>query len=125
MAYNNILGQAETFLAGADLSAEQFTFVKRGTGDAVVQCDAGEGAVGVLWNDPASGLAATVIRGGDPHVYAGAAIAAGAEVTPDDEGRAVTATSTDEVVGFARVAAGAANELVMIEFLKTGQYTKA
>jgi len=123
--FANIDGKARNFIAGADLSAEQYTFVKRGSGDVVVQCDAGEAAIGVLWNDPASGRAATVIVGGEPMVYAGAAVAVGAEVTPDAEGRAVTATSTDEVVGIARSAAGAADELVTVEFLSTAQYTKA
>lgn len=125
MAYNNIHGMAETYLAGEDLSNEIYTFVKRGSGDAVVQANAGEAAVGVLFNDPANGRAATVVRGGEPQVYAGAAVAVGAEVTSDAEGRAVTATSTDIILGYARTAAGAANELITVEFLREGQVAKA
>lgn len=125
MAFNNIHGQVETYTAGADLSAEQYTFVKRASNDTVVQANAGEAAVGVLWNDPASGRAASVVKGGNPHVYAGAAVAVGAELASDDEGRAVTAVSTDVVIGYARTAAGAANELIMIDFLGEAQFTKA
>lgn len=124
MAYNNIQGHTETYLAGADLTAEQFTFVVS-DGDEVTQINAGEAATGVLFNDPASGRAATVVTGGQPNVYAGAAIAVGAEIASDDEGRAVTAVSTDIVLGKARHAAGGAGELVMIDFYGQGQYTKA
>ena len=119
MAYNNIVGQAETYIAGADLTGSQYLFVKT-SGANVVVCGDGEEAVGVLWNDPASGRAATVIRDGDPHVYAGAAIAAGANVASDAAGKAVTAASGDVVLGKARAAAAAADDLVQIEFYRGG-----
>lgn len=124
--YGDISNKGVGYTAGADLSAEQYTFMKRGATGVIAQCNAGEASIGVLWNAPAaSGRAATVITGGQPMVYAGAAVAEDAEVTPDDEGRAVTATSSDVVVGIARTAAGAANELMVVEFLSTAQYTKA
>lgn len=119
MAYNNIHGQVETYIAGADLSASQYLFVKT-SGATVVVAGAGEEAVGVLWNDPTSGKAASVVRGGDPNVYAGAAIAAGVDVASDAAGKAVAATTGDVILGKTRKAAEAANDLVQIEFYRGG-----
>ena len=48
----------------------------------------------------------------------------GAEIASDDEGQAVTAVSTDVVLGYARHAA-AAGELVRIDFLGEAQFVKA
>lgn len=126
MAYSNVINNAADYDAGADLSAEQYTFMKRTTGRAVVQANAGEAAVGVLWNDPAAtGRVAVVVTGGRPHVYSSAIIANGAEIASTDEGEAVTAVSTDVVLGIALHAA-VAGELVQIELLDgTSQYTKA
>lgn len=126
MAYSNIFGKGVDYAAGADLSAEQYTFVKRTTNDRVIQAGAGEAAVGVLWNAPAAvDRAATVITGGQPHVYVGTGgLTAGDEVASDATGQAVTAVSTDVVVGIARVTAGA-GELAQIDFLGEAQYTKA
>lgn len=124
MAFNNILNEVETYVAGADLSAKQYTFVTA-TGNSVVATGDGAAATGVLWNDPASGRAASVVRGGEPHVYAGAAIAAGAQVASDANGKAVTATSGDVILGVARHAVTAADELVMITFYGAAQSVKA
>lgn len=124
MAYNNVLGQAETYLAGADLSAEQYTFVKS-DGDEVTQCGAGEAAVGVLFNTPLEDEAATVIRGGEPNVYVGTGgVAIGNLVASDANGQAVVAAIGDVVLGVARTAA-AAGGLATIEFYKPAQYTVA
>lgn len=119
MAYNNIGPFTETYIAGADLSADQYKFVKE-SGATVVLAGNGDEATGVLWNDPASGRAATVVRGGDPHVYAGAAIAAGVNVGVDATGRAVLAATGDVIVGKTRAAAAAAGDLVQIEFFRGG-----
>lgn len=124
MAFNNIEKQVETYLAGEDLSAAQYTFVVS-DGDEVSGVGAGEAATGVLWNDPTLGKAASVVRGGEPHVYAGAAVAVGAEIAADANGKAVTATSGDVILGEARTAAGGADELVMITFYGTAQTVKA
>lgn len=125
MAYSNVIFSALDYTAAGDLSAEQYTFVKRGTGMTIAQADAGEAAVGVLWNDPAaSGRAATVVVGGRPNVYAGGVVADGAEVASDDEGNAVTAVSTDVVLGYALHAAGD-GELLQIELLPAAQFVKA
>ena len=49
MAYSaNIMDHARKYEAAGDISAEQYTFFKRGANDTVVQSGAGEAAVGVL-----------------------------------------------------------------------------
>lgn len=124
MAFANIQNRVEGYLAGEDLSSAQYTFVTS-DGDEVTATGAGEAATGVLWNDPQSGRAASVVRGGEPMVYAGAAIAVGAEIASDANGKAVTAASGDVILGEARTAAGAADELVTITFYGPAQTTKA
>lgn len=127
MAYNgNITDHAVQYTSATDVTAEQFTFFKRSTGDTVVQAGAGEAAVGVLWYaQKTTDAAVTVITGGEPHVYVGTGgVAVGAEIASDANGEAVTAVSTDVVLGYARHAA-AAGELVRIDFLGEAQFVKA
>lgn len=122
--YNNVLGQAETYIAGEDLSSAQYTFVTD-DGTDVTQTGAGLAATGVLFNAPVSGDAATVVRGGDPNVWVGTGgVTAGDEVASDANGKAVVAVADDVVLGIAREDA-AADGLVQIQFLGLGQYVKA
>lgn len=124
MAYSDVIFSALDYTTEGDLSGNQYNFVKRGTGQTIAVAAEGDAAVGVLWNDPAaSGRAATVVVGGRPHVYAGAAILDGAEVMSDANGKAVTATSTKTVLGYALHGA-ASGELVQIELLPAAQFTK-
>lgn len=128
MAYRD-LGRVKTYIAAADLSAEakQYTFVKTTTGLNVNTAGAGEDAVGVQWNRPASGHAVAVVvdAGAEPHVIASEAIAIGDEITPAADGTAAVAASTDVVVAKALSAAAGAGEYVTIELLANGKYTKA
>lgn len=124
MAYNNILGEAETYVAGADLTGKQYTFVTS-DGDEVTSTGNGGAATGVLWNEPTSGDAATVVRGGEVNVYVGTGgLTVGAEVASDADGKAVVAVSTDVILGEARTAA-AANGLATITFYGPAQSVKA
>ena len=124
MAYNNIYGQAETYIAGADLSTKQFLFVTS-DGDEVTVTGDGEAATGVLFNAPASGDAATVVRGGEVNVYVGTGgVTVGALVGSDAAGKAVVAASGDVILGEARTAA-AAGGLATVTFYGPAQTTKA
>src|SRR5690606_7938190 len=96
--------------AGADLSTHQWGLVKTGA-SGFVKTGAGEQAVGVLQNKPKSGEVATVATSGISVCKAGAAITAGAKVTSDASGLAVTATDDDLVIGTAYSGAANANEL--------------
>jgi hypothetical protein len=92
-----------TFLAGEDLSSAQFKFVTlEADGNVDLADSAGERAVGVLLNKPdASGKAATVAMTGKVMVVAGGSVTAGDEIATDASGDAVTASSTNIVMGYA------------------------
>ena len=111
----------ESMIAGADLSAKQFTFVKMNTTDrTVVSAGNGDAAFGVLINDPESGQAATVVTAGRVIVEVGAGgLTAGDEVGVDANGEAVSAASTDIVVGIC-VDCAAAGERATIDFFRGG-----
>lgn len=107
--------------AGADLSGSQFRFVKASTTAAkqVVQTVAGENAIGVLYEPGASGTTVGFANGGILTVYAGGTVAVGAKVASDANGRAVTAASTNHVLGVARTA-GVSGQTMEIYWLSAG-----
>jgi len=111
----------ETMVAGADLSSSQWTFVKMNTTDrTVVAAGNGEAAFGVLINDPESGAAATVVTHGRVIVEVGTGgLTAGDAVGIDANGEAVTAASTDIIVGQC-VDGAAAGGRATIDFFKGG-----
>lgn len=74
---------------------------------------AGERVLGVPTTDFSAGEQASVATHGEILVEAGAAIAAGAEVESDADGRAVTKT-TGVGFGVARDAASAAGEIIRV-----------
>ena len=120
MAYNNILGEAETYIAGADLTGKQFTFVTS-DGYEVTTTGAGESATGVLWNEPVEGDAATVVRGGEVNVYVGSGgLSPGQEVTADTDGKAVLAYHGAVILGEARTAANSGG-LATVTFYPVAQ----
>lgn len=103
--------EVESFSAGSDLTTSQFRFVKLQSNGRVIRCDtAGERAYGVVLNKPANGETAQVAIGeGGSEVVAGGAVTRGVEVTTDNQGRAVAATTDKYYVnGIARTAASAA-----------------
>lgn len=74
-------------LAGADLSAKQFYLIKLNSSGEAVLAGAGEAAIGVLMNAPASGAVARVRVWGKCKAIASAAIAKGALVASDSAGK--------------------------------------
>ena len=112
----------QSFVAGADLTTKKDTFViLNNVGErAVVTAGAGAKADGVLLNDPVTGVAAAVAVFGRVKVVAGAAIAAGAEIATDAQGRAITATSTAIRLGKTTEAATAAGQLITVDFYTGG-----
>jgi len=115
----------QTFVAGADLSAKQYTFVTcngvtaDGENRTVVSPAAGGKVDGVVINNPQNTRAATVVVFGRTKVKAGGAIAAGAEVQTDANGRVVAATGTNIRVGKALEAA-VANQIITVDFYPGG-----
>lgn len=112
---------AESFIAGADLSNAQFTFVKMNTTDrTVVAAGDGEAADGVLLNDPESGQSATVAVFGRVIVEVGTGgLTAGDDVGVDANGEAVTAATSDIIVGKC-VDGASAGERATIDFFRGG-----
>jgi hypothetical protein len=79
-------------------------------------------AIGVLLNKPKSGENASVAYSGHMKAYAGAAIAAGAEVVVTTSGYLITnATSVSGIVGKALTAASSG---ALVEFLGSFQTTR-
>jgi hypothetical protein len=111
----------ESMIAGADLSAKQFTFVKMNTTNrTVVSAGNGDAAFGVLINDPKSGQAATVVTAGRVVVEVGTnGLTAGNEVGVDANGEAVSAAATDIIVGIC-VDGAAAGGRATIDFFRGG-----
>jgi hypothetical protein len=109
-----------TFVAGESLAAAQFKFVTLESDGQVDLADsAGENCVGILLNSPAAGAAATVALTGKVMVTAGGTIAAGAAVATDAAGDAVTAASTNIIMGYALEAA-VDGQVMAIELIQGG-----
>ena len=111
--------------SGADIA--QRRFVTQGA-SGISQAGANAEAVGISLEayddsefsaDNASRtIPVALLDGAKIEVEAGAAVAVGALVTSDAQGRAVTAASTERILGHAYLAAGAAGEIMTIIGLK-------
>jgi predicted RecA/RadA family phage recombinase len=102
--------------APANPGGLQYRFVKI-TGEHRVGLSAAntDPTVGVLQNKPqATGDACTVGILGVSKVEVGAAVAAGAALMSDATGRAVTATGTNPICGYALHSAAAAGQVVPV-----------
>lgn len=108
--YNTISGP----VAGADLTAGQFKFVKWSSG-AIVLAAAGNDAIGVLLNKPNTGEVCEIQIGGIVKVQADVALATiGTKVMSSADGQAAVATSTNHVLGRTFSTASAAGEYVEV-----------
>lgn len=88
-----------------------------GTATTVIEGAAATDALlGVSTNeeDAVSGVSIDVVMMGETQVVAGAAVAVGALLTADADGRAVTAAATNRSVGVALTAAAAANDVITV-----------
>lgn len=107
---NFVLGKG--YNAGAAITKKRF--VKFSADQTVVQCTvAGELAIGVSFFDVSAaeitkGKGASVLTEGRAIVEAGAAVAIGAKVTTDNQGRAITAATGNQVLGVCDEPAGGA-----------------
>lgn len=106
-----------TGIAGADLSAKQYCFVKMSAANTVVICAAiTDIPIGVLQNAPTSGQEAEVLVAGISKVKAGGVITVPSLIGTDASGLAdAIAAGTDTTVyvaGQVITAAGAANDII-------------
>lgn len=103
-----------TLVAAADLSAKLHHLAKIDASGEVAVAGAGELAVGTIGNKPLAGEPVELDVGVIVPVVAGAAVASGAEVAADANGRAVTATVAARVFGVAIDAAAADGEEIRV-----------
>lgn len=105
-----------TLVAGADLSAAQYKFVKMdGSGQAVAVSGVTDRPIGVLQNAPLSGQECEVLIVGGTKVKAGGTIDEGSVVGVDTDGDAVAKTVGTDVTHYilgTALTAGASGEIV-------------
>jgi predicted RecA/RadA family phage recombinase len=116
MAYELISFKTGTLVAGADLSALQYTFVTLdAAGKVVANTTNGGKVLGVLQNKPTAGLPCEIVHEGICPVLAGAAIASCGTVMSNASGKAIaSATTGSTIVGYALETAAAANEVISV-----------
>ena len=110
-------GQQITLLAAADLSAQQFRFVRMtATGINITTSAVGQVAIGVLQDKPSAlNTPGSVMLDGGTKMVAGAAVAAGDNVTSDGTGRAIATTTVgNQVHGVCVEGAAAAGNIITV-----------
>jgi len=105
-----------TMQAGADLRTNLYTVLRQqAAGICNVASNPGGGfkeVVGILWNKPNSGGAATVAIQGEAKVLASGVIAVGTMLSPNGSGRAQAANSGDFTFGQALEAAASNGDII-------------
>jgi predicted TIM-barrel enzyme len=115
MAVERFTGsQTDTVLSDIDLRDKEFYALKR-TATGGTLCVAGDHCDGVISEGKNVGLHSSIKTGNQVKAIAGAAVAVGAKVTPDANGKFITATAGTEVFGTAISIANAANDLFTID----------
>lgn len=102
--------------AAADLSTHQYkAVVCDSNGRAALAGTQGVAIIGVLQDKPAAlGRAAEIMQNGITKWVAAAAIAAGATVTTNNAGKAITAVAGNIVAGIALEASGADGNVIAV-----------
>ena len=101
----------------ADMTSKQYYIMKASSGSMAV-CGAGQQPIGVIQDTPAaSGRPGCLGFDGVSKVVAGAAISAGAYVSSDSAGKAVTAASGDFPLGIAESAATADGDVISVNLM--------
>lgn len=118
MAFNGPQTRIPGLVAGADLTAAQYHFVKLSAANTVVICAAvTDHPIGVLQNDPGDTEEATVCAIGVTKVSSDAALVAGAAIGTSADGQAVTYTVADTtkyIVGHVLTATANAAEIATV-----------
>lgn len=94
-------GQTIGRVAGEDLSSAKNRFVKieSGTGDVILPTSAGDDVIGVTQTNPGDQENVSIQIDGAPKVEAGGSVTRSDDIATDADGKAVTATSSDQIVG--------------------------
>ncbi len=100
--------------AGADLTGKEGYAVKLDTDGTLILATAGDPVWGIVIEGTTAGKYTTCAISDMPEAVCGAAIAEGAKVASDANGKLVTATTGDDVIGVARGTTAAADEFLTI-----------
>jgi hypothetical protein len=107
-----------TLVAGADLSALQYTFVKlNSSGQAIAVAAATDLPIGILQNAPTSGQEAEVLVAGGSKLVLGGTVAAAAVVGTSSAGAGVAIVHGTDTTKYAlgqAVTGGASGEIVTV-----------
>lgn len=105
-----------SLVAGADLSALQYNFVKLNSSGQVVACAAAtDRPIGVLQNDPTSGKIAEVVVSGGTKLKLGGTVAAAAIVSPSSTGAGVAIVAGTDTTKYncgSALTGGASGEVI-------------
>lgn len=117
MAYEiGAYGLKITLVAGADLSAKQYCFVKlNSSGQAIAVAAATDNPIGILQNAPLSGQECEVMVSGGSKLVLGGTVASGDVVSPSATGVGVTIVPGTDVTKYAMgkaLTGGASGEII-------------
>ncbi len=105
--------QVVSLPAGTDLSAAAGLWVALNSSGAAVLAGDGAAAIGVVANPAASGTPVGVALAGVSKVVCGASVAAGTALASDAAGKAVTATTGEQIQGWA-LETGTAGQVISV-----------
>lgn len=110
-----IPGLRHTLPAGQDFTGARFKFVKvDASGNAILTAAAADIPVGIIQDEPkVVGSPAAIYSTGVSKVVAGAAVVAGAPVTSDANGAAISAATGNYIAGIALIG-GAKGEIISV-----------
>jgi hypothetical protein len=112
--------QSRSYPANGDLSSTgQYLFVTLGSSGIAVNTSAGGRCIGVLQNNPTSGVAGQVAIFGTSKVHCGGTFAIGAAIASNASGQAVVAATGNKVLGYAEEV-GASGQIAAITLLQSG-----
>lgn len=124
--YGTIINDSPTVagIAAADLTGAEFLAAKFDSDGKIVKAStAGENALGILGAEEGNRKAGETVSVQIKECglwKAGAAVAAGAELTTDANGKCVTATTGNFITAIALEAATAADEVIKVQIIKAG-----
>lgn len=119
MSYENIIILSGTHLADADLSAKQYYGVKI-TSTGVALAGLGDPAR-PLQNKPASGEQCSLGQSGESLALAGAAFDRGVQLMINANGKYITATTGQKIVGESLEASAGDGSIVTISVIQNGE----
>jgi len=113
-------GKQISLLATPDLSAVQYTFVTVDANGGAAVPTLGGNAVGIVQNKPTAGQNATVMLDGCSQLLSANVVAAGALVSSDAAGKAITSIATYFALAVALEAA-VAGQVFKVALLRNGK----